>query len=85
VLERDDRPPELVLADIAMPGINGVEFAAIVHRTWPALPVVLMTGYADDDLLRQGANHAVLRKPFGAAELTETVEQALARSRDGGA
>ncbi|MGD0107533.1 MAG: PAS domain S-box protein [Rhodopila sp.] len=81
-LERADSPTELVLADIAMPGINGVEFAAIVRRTWPALPVLLMTGYADSALLREGgAEHDVLHKPFGAAELEQVMEKVIDRSR----
>jgi PAS domain S-box-containing protein len=81
VLERHGLPVDLVLADIAMPGLNGVEFAAIVRRTWPALPVLLMTGYADTDLLRQNAAHEVLRKPFRAGELEATVTRALGRGR----
>jgi PAS domain S-box-containing protein len=80
-LERADDPTDLVLADIAMPGINGVEFATIVWRTWPALPVLLMTGYADSDLPRNGAEHHVLRKPFGAAELMDKVDQVMVGGR----
>jgi signal transduction histidine kinase/CheY-like chemotaxis protein len=80
-LERANSQTALVLADIAMPGINGVEFAAIVRRTWPALPVLLMTGYADLDLLRTGRNLDVLRKPFTAAELQAKVQRALDRWR----
>jgi len=79
-LERADNRTDLVLADIAMPGINGVEFAAIVRRTWPALPVLLMTGYADSGLLRQGAEHDVLRKPFRVIELEAKLRLALARN-----
>jgi PAS domain S-box-containing protein len=80
-LERAESPTGLVLADISMPGINGVEFAAIVRRTWPALPVLLMTGYADSGLLRDAAGHDVLGKPFRAAELEAKVRQAMRRGR----
>jgi CheY-like chemotaxis protein len=72
---------ELVLADIVMPGINGVELAAIVGRMWPGLPVLLMTGYADSGLLRKGAGREVLRKPFQAAELEAKLQLAMARAR----
>jgi len=58
-----------------------VEFAAIVRRTWPALPVLLMTGYADSGLLRAGAEHDVLHKPFGAAQLEEMVAKVVDRGR----
>jgi CheY-like chemotaxis protein len=80
-LERAGGQPELVLADIAMPGINGVEFAAIVRRTWPTLPVLLMTGYADSGLLRKNAEHEVLRKPFQATELEASLHRAIIRVR----
>jgi PAS domain S-box-containing protein len=81
VLQHSDKPAEAVLADVVMPGINGVEFAAIVGRTWPALPVLLMTGYADSSLLRVAAGHEVLRKPFQAAELEAKLRIAMARAR----
>jgi PAS domain S-box-containing protein len=82
-LERAEAATELVVADIAMPGINGVEFAAIVRRSWPSLPVLLMTGYAGSELMRKVADCEVLRKPFSAAEMEEKVERAMTRGRRG--
>ena len=82
-LERAGSRPEVVVADIAMPGINGVELAAIVRRTWPDLPVLLMTGYAESALLRSVAGQEVLRKPFQAAELEAKLRQAIAHSQRG--
>jgi PAS domain S-box-containing protein len=79
LLERADSRVDLILADVVMPGINGVELAAIVRRGWPALPVLLMTGYADSSLLRQSGKIDVLRKPFGSAELEEKLQQVLER------
>jgi len=76
-LERAESRTDVVLVDVAMPGINGVELAAIVRRTWPALPVVLMTGYADSKLLGDDAGDEILRKPFQAAELQATVQRAM--------
>jgi PAS domain S-box-containing protein len=80
-LERADEPAELILVDVVMPGVNGVEFAAIVRRTWPTLPVLLMTGYADSSLLRMDADHEILKKPFEAAELEAKLQRAMARTR----
>lgn len=77
-LDHSDGQTALVVADIAMPGINGVEFAALVRRTYPHLPVLLMTGYADSDLLAADAPD-VLRKPFHAIELEAKVRWALSR------
>jgi PAS domain S-box-containing protein len=80
-LKHSGRRAELVVADVAMPGLNGVELAAIVQRLWPTLPVLLMTGYADGALLGVAAGHEVLRKPFQAAELDAKVRRTMARGR----
>jgi DNA-binding response OmpR family regulator len=77
-LKHSDSRVELVVADVAMPGLNGVELAAIVQRTWRTLPVLLMTGYADSALLGLAADHEVLRKPFQAAELDAKVRCTIA-------
>jgi CheY-like chemotaxis protein len=82
-LERANGQTALVLADVSMPGINGADFAAIVGRTWPAVPVLLMTGYANSGLLREGGGQEVLRKPFTAGELRKKVAQAMTRMRSG--
>jgi PAS domain S-box-containing protein len=78
-LEHADRPFELALVDVAMPGITGLELATIARRSWPALPILLMTGYADTELLRKCADHELLHKPFKAAELQDKVRQAMSR------
>jgi CheY-like chemotaxis protein len=38
---------DIVLTDHAMPGMNGTELARHIHDTWPDLPVVLVTGFAE--------------------------------------
>lgn len=59
--------PDCVLMDIKMPGINGVEALKQMKQVAPALPVVLVSAYAADELLeeakRAGA-YAVLSKPL---------------------
>ena len=71
---------ELLLTDVVMPGMNGVELATIVRRNWPELPVLFMTGYAGSGLLPTDANDNVLKKPFQAGELETKVLQAIART-----
>lgn len=83
-LAQGSTQPDLILADIAMPGINGLEFAKIVRRTWPSLPVVLMTGYASSSLVGIGDEHDILRKPFQAADLVARVRRALSQARRSG-
>ncbi len=40
-------PVDLMMTDYAMPGMTGAELAEIVHKTYPGLPILLATGYAD--------------------------------------
>lgn len=72
---------DLVVLDFAMPGMNGAEAAAEIHKRWPAMPVLFVTGFADTAALRQaGANgsDAVVLKPFRDGELERKVAGALA-------
>src|SRR5207253_1370092 len=47
VLNRDTRAYELLLTDIRMPIMDGIALALAAARDHPALPILLMTGYAD--------------------------------------
>jgi PAS domain S-box-containing protein len=73
-------PCELVVIDIAMPGLSGVETIAWARSKWPGLRVLYMTGYAD----AAGANpdtggDKLLKKPFHLPELQYAVRDALDR------
>jgi PAS domain S-box-containing protein len=73
----------LVLTDVGLPGeMNGFELAVRIRKDEPPLPVVLMSGYADDVLTNTGVPDGVqfLPKPFKRAELADMVERALAPS-----
>lgn len=59
--------PDCVLMDIKMPGINGVEALKQMKKIAPALPVVLVSAYATDDLMEEASRsgaYAVLSKPL---------------------
>ncbi len=73
-----DFSPDLVIVDFAMPGQNGAEIAHIIRQTAPVLPIVFVSGYADDLVLETlGGNAPVLRKPFRPVELAAAVRSAL--------
>src|SRR3954454_24296594 len=79
-------PPDIVLADIGMPGLNGYEVAQYVRRS-PKLshiPVVLLTG-AFEPVDQARANDAgcdgVLAKPFEPQLVIGRVKELLARAR----
>ena len=71
---------EIVLTDGVMPGISGVELAAVLAAERPDLPVILVSGYTEEAVSRHGAlsnNVVFLEKPFSAAMLSRTVATAL--------
>ncbi|WP_280177747.1 PAS domain S-box protein [Bosea sp. CS1GBMeth4] len=69
---------DLLITDHAMPQMTGAQLIAEVGERWPALPVILATGYAD---LPPGAGAGMLRlnKPFWQADLEKAVAAAMAR------
>ncbi|WP_224363435.1 response regulator [Hyalangium versicolor] len=73
------QPVDVVLADIRMPGLHGVELNRHLRREQPGLPVVLMTAFAQeslvDDALAEGV-FTVLHKPFDVEHLLRTLRRA---------
>ena len=80
LLEQHDGVVALVLSDIRMPNLDGIELEQICRERWPAMPVILMSGEVTRDwvarLVRQDA-HPVLRKPFLPEALLVTVRSIL--------
>ena len=70
----------MLLTDVVMPEVSGVELAAWYHATYPAGEVIFMSGYTDDDLFRQGLTREHIRflnKPFTGPVLLRCVADAL--------
>jgi len=71
----------MLLTDVVMPGMSGRELADVVRTRYPELPVLFMSGYADDAIVRRGVEAAdvvLLRKPFQPDELVDTVRSMMA-------
>ena len=67
---------DMVLTDQMMPGMTGMQLATEIRRQWPALPVLLGTGYAERvELAASGL--PLVSKPFSQAELMGAVEGCL--------
>ncbi|TFI58116.1 response regulator [Sphingomonas parva] len=75
----------LLLTDVAMPGINGVELARRVRELRPDLPVVFATGYADFQTFGASlSDERLLKKPYRIAEVAALISEALAEAPPGG-
>lgn len=76
---------DLIVSDIVMPRVNGVELMQSVAESHPQVPVVLMSGYATAALSELGIATpcSILPKPFPAERLLAEVHRCV-RSRGGG-
>ncbi|SDB21399.1 sigma-54 dependent transcriptional regulator [Pseudomonas sp. NFACC13-1] len=76
--------PGVVVSDIRMPGMDGLELLGELHAQDPELPVLLITGHGDVPLavqaMRAGA-YDFLEKPFASDHLLDSVRRALALRR----
>jgi CheY-like chemotaxis protein/anti-sigma regulatory factor (Ser/Thr protein kinase) len=77
--------PDLVLTDLQMPEMDGLELVAAIKGDYPLTPVVLMTAQGSEEIaseaLRRGAASYVPKKKL-AEDLIETVERVLAAARE---
>jgi CheY-like chemotaxis protein len=77
--ETAERPYDLLLTDIVMPGLNGKKLADEVTARWPGTPVLFMSGYRPDsgNESRLDSGARLLTKPFHKNELAMAVRKAL--------
>ncbi|MEK7317000.1 MAG: response regulator, partial [Candidatus Eisenbacteria bacterium] len=70
---------DLLLSDVIMPGLSVLELAAVLRRSRPALPVLLMSGYSEAHLRSVGLEDETpfLAKPFTNQSLLASVRDTL--------
>lgn len=72
--------PDVVLLDLQMPGMSGVDVLDHLHRDDPALPVIIVTGNEDEEVARRtlrGGAFDYVSKPFTIEVLARVVAAAL--------
>lgn len=80
MIEDEGLRPELVISDVVMPGLSGLELAAIIRYKHPDMKVILMSGYTEQVIMKHGEmdpNIPFLHKPFTRQELQDRITQVM--------
>ncbi len=70
---------DLMIVDLAMPGMSGAELASRVRAKRPDMPMLFVTGFADRSMLDDVSEAEVVGKPFAPGELADKARAALLR------
>ena len=76
---------DLLLADIVMPGIDGIELARRAKERWPDMPILFITGFAAVALRARSqfdSDTKIMSKPFHLRDLVDEVEKVLVHARE---
>lgn len=83
-LNRQSGKFDLLLSDVKMPVMDGIALALAAGRDHPDVPIMLMTGYADQRERAHGLDalvHDVIAKPFTVDQIKSAVREALVHRR----
>jgi CheY-like chemotaxis protein len=86
-LQKQTPHVDLLLTDMVMPEMGGVELANALRQRLPGLPVLYMTGYVDESsaaLLAPEEEENVLVKPFTPMQLLQRIQQLLSQAAGAG-
>jgi len=79
-------PPDLILMDVGLPGKNGLDLGKEIKRSHPAVRIVVVTGFGQDELVRASKEAGFsghLLKPVDPAVMNAVVnEQCIAASKE---
>lgn len=73
--------PHILLMDLRMPDMNGVEALQEIKKMKPEQMVIMMTAYGEEDIVEQAINlgaHGYISKPFDLYELAKIIDSSLA-------
>ena len=79
---RSDPNVSVIISDMKMPGMNGIEFIKAAKRDFPHISYFILTGFDITeeiaDALKQGLIHKYFRKPFNMKEIDASIQEAIA-------
>jgi DNA-binding NarL/FixJ family response regulator len=76
-LQNTDRAPDLVLLDIRMPGLNGVDGIPILKQKWPNVPILMLSSESEPENIRS----AIARGASGFVSKAQTAEEIMDAAR----
>ena len=77
--------PDVLVSDIRMPGIDGLQLLKEIKQSTPDLPVIIMTAYSDLDSavsVYEGGAFEYMPKPFDVDDAVELVQRAIEHSKE---
>lgn len=80
VVLASEQPLSMMISDVGLPGMNGRQLAEVARRHRPNLPVLFVTGYAENAAIRAGflgTNMSMISKPFALDALATKVREML--------
>jgi len=82
ICERWNGAIHLMVTDVTMPGMNGIDLVECATDRWPNIKILFITGFATDAAVRRRtSNHPLLPKPFTCDQLTGKVQELLAKNQ----
>lgn len=82
LLKEQDQQPDVILSDIRMPGMDGIELLKLMGQQYPHIPMIIMTAHSDLDSAVSAYDKGAfeyLPKPFDMNEVVEQVRKACRR------
>ncbi|MBI4765192.1 MAG: response regulator [Deltaproteobacteria bacterium] len=75
-----DKPFQLVITDLSMPGMDGIELIGVIKKLDPLIPVIIITAYGSIESAMESAKRGAfdfITKPFRKEQIILTIEKAL--------
>jgi two-component system, cell cycle sensor histidine kinase and response regulator CckA len=80
LLEQEQGKIDLVITDVVMPGMSGGQLGETLAHRFPTIPVLYMSGFANDDVIRRGLlepSRPFLQKPYTPDDLAQKIREVL--------
>ena len=80
----EDYKPDIIISDIRMPGMNGIDFCTKIKKQLPESQIIFISGFSDKEYLKAGISLGAIsyvEKPIDIEELSEAVRKAVVSVR----